>query len=32
VPPATYDFGNGALVPYRSGESIAWRLSGLGAA
>jgi dihydroorotase len=32
VPPATYDFGNGSLVPYRSGESIAWRLSGLGAA
>jgi dihydroorotase len=28
VPPAVYDFGNGALVPYRGGESIAWRLAG----
>jgi dihydroorotase len=26
VPPAAYDFGNGSLVPYRGGESIAWRL------
>jgi dihydroorotase len=26
VPPVTYDFGDGALVPYRSGERIAWRL------
>jgi dihydroorotase len=25
--PAAYDFGDGALVPYRAGESIAWRLS-----
>jgi dihydroorotase len=28
VPPEVYDFGNGALVPYRGGESIAWRLAG----
>jgi dihydroorotase len=28
VPPPAYDFGNGALVPYRGGESIAWRLAG----
>jgi dihydroorotase len=28
VPPETYDFGGGALVPYRAGESIAWRLAG----
>jgi dihydroorotase len=27
VPPYAYDFGNGALVPYRGGESIAWRLA-----
>jgi dihydroorotase len=27
VPPQVYDFGNGALVPYRGGESIAWRLA-----
>ncbi|MDP9083330.1 MAG: dihydroorotase [Pseudomonadota bacterium] len=27
VPPTVYDFGNGALVPYRGGESIAWRLA-----
>lgn len=27
-PPQAYDFGNGALVPYRAGESIAWRLAG----
>jgi dihydroorotase len=26
APPA-YDFGDGALVPYRAGETIAWRLS-----
>jgi dihydroorotase len=26
VPPVSYEFGNGALVPYRSGETIAWRL------
>jgi len=32
VPPAVYDFGNGALVPYRGGESIAWRLAGLSSA
>jgi dihydroorotase len=28
VPPEVYDFGNGVLVPYRGGESIAWRLAG----
>jgi len=27
VPPVSYEFGNGALVPYRSGESVAWRLN-----
>jgi dihydroorotase len=27
VPPATYDFGAGTLVPYRGGEPIAWRLA-----
>jgi dihydroorotase len=27
VPPDVYDFGNGALVPYRAGGSIAWRLA-----
>ncbi len=27
VPPVSYDFGNGTLVPYRGGEAIAWRLS-----
>jgi dihydroorotase len=27
VPPEVYDFGNGALVPYRGGEPIAWRLA-----
>jgi dihydroorotase len=27
VPPVSYDFGNGALVPYRSGEPVAWRLT-----
>jgi dihydroorotase len=32
VPPQAYDFGNGTLVPYRGGESIAWRLAGLGSA
>jgi dihydroorotase len=29
VPPQVYDFGNGAVVPYRSGEPIAWRLAGV---
>jgi dihydroorotase len=32
VPPDVYDFGNGALVPYRAGGSIAWRLAGGGEA
>jgi dihydroorotase len=27
APPA-YEFGDGALVPYRAGETIAWRLAG----
>jgi dihydroorotase len=27
VSPEVYDFGNGTLVPYRGGESIAWRLA-----
>jgi dihydroorotase len=26
-PAATYEFGGGALVPYRAGEDIAWRLA-----
>jgi dihydroorotase len=26
VPPLSYDFGQGALVPYRGGEQVAWRL------
>lgn len=26
VPPETYDFGSGALVPFRGGETVAWRL------
>ncbi len=29
TPPRTYEFGDGALVPYRGGESIAWRLAGV---
>jgi dihydroorotase len=32
VPPQVYDFGNGALVPYRGGESVAWRLAGASSA
>jgi dihydroorotase len=32
APPASYEFGDGALVPYRGGESIAWRLAELGPA
>jgi dihydroorotase len=27
VPPETYDFGGGAVVPYRGGEAVAWRLT-----
>jgi dihydroorotase len=27
MPPQVYDFGDGKLVPYRGGESIAWRLA-----
>jgi dihydroorotase len=27
VAPAAYEFGDGKLVPYRAGETIAWRLS-----
>ncbi len=27
VPPKSYDFGDGRLVPYRGGERIAWRLA-----
>ena len=26
VPPASYEFGGGALVPFRGGETVAWRL------
>src|SRR5277367_3487461 len=25
LPPQSYDFGHGALVPYRGGEPVAWR-------
>ena len=25
--PAQYAFGNGALIPYRAGEPIGWRLA-----
>jgi dihydroorotase len=32
VPPATYDFGAGTLVPYRAGEPIAWRIADPGPA
>ena len=33
APPRVYDFGTGgALVPYRGGEPIAWRLAGAGTA
>jgi len=28
VAPDAYDFGSGAVVPYRSGETVAWRLAG----
>jgi dihydroorotase len=27
VPPDTYEFGNGSVIPYRGGESVAWRLA-----
>ena len=26
VPPVTYEFGDGVLVPYRAGETVSWRL------
>ena len=29
--PPSYDFGDGALVPYRAGEQIGWRLAAAGA-
>jgi dihydroorotase len=29
VPPRMYDFGDGAVVPYRGGEPIAWRFAGV---
>jgi dihydroorotase len=32
VAPSVYDFGSGALVPYRGGESIAWRIADTAAA
>jgi dihydroorotase len=28
TPPPVYEFGNGAVVPYRAGETIAWRMAG----
>jgi dihydroorotase len=27
IPPRSYDFGAGSLVPYRGGETVAWRLA-----
>jgi len=27
VPPVSYDFGKGALVPYRGGDTVYWRLT-----
>jgi dihydroorotase len=27
VPPRTYEFGGGTLVPYRAGEPVGWRLA-----
>jgi dihydroorotase len=27
LPPDSYDFGDGSLVPYRAGEAIGWRLA-----
>jgi dihydroorotase len=27
MPPDSYDFGSGTVVPYRGGETIAWRLA-----
>ena len=27
MPPSSYEFGSGTVVPYRAGEPIAWRLS-----
>jgi dihydroorotase len=29
VPPQSYDFDDGALVPYRAGETVAWRIADL---
>jgi dihydroorotase len=28
VPPETYEFDGGTVVPYRGGETVAWRLAG----
>jgi len=28
VPPRSYEFGAGTLVPYRGGEPVAWRIAG----
>jgi dihydroorotase len=27
VPPRSYEFGNGVVVPYRAGEPVAWRIA-----
>ncbi len=32
VPPMSYPFGDGALVPYRAGEPVAWRVLAMTAA
>jgi dihydroorotase len=32
APPAAYEYGKGSLVPYRGGESIAWRLKSMNSA
>jgi dihydroorotase len=29
VPPLSYEFGPGSVVPYRAGEPVAWRIAGL---
>jgi dihydroorotase len=32
VPPVSYDFGDGTVVPYRGGEHVAWRIESAGRA
>ena len=28
IPPSSYEFGGGVVVPYRAGEAVGWRLAG----